>query len=372
MKGKLCFVGSEAYPVLNPERGGGHGGEGVQQALLARSFARRGYEVHMVVLDHGQLDGEVIDGIRLWKAYAPAAGVPVWRFVHPRATGLLAAMARADADLYYQSCAGVATAFTAWFCRRRRRAFVYRLASDTDCLPGRQLIRFWRDRKLYEWGLKQADLILAQSSHQQTLLRRHYGLASEVAGMPVEPVDHWAPWGQRPLDVLWVNNIRPVKCPQRVLEIAAALPQQRFQVIGGVCSGSEVLYEDLRRRAGALRQLEWSGFVPYHLARERFAQARILLSTSDSEGFPNTYLQAWMAGTPVVAFFDPDGLIAREGLGIVVASVPEAIESIRGLLADSERWQSMSRRVQDYARAHHGEAVIDRYQSLFTSIMEPS
>ncbi|BCX87775.1 hypothetical protein MIN45_P0142 [Methylomarinovum tepidoasis] len=370
MKKRLCFVGLEAYPVFNPEKGGHHGGEGVQQALLARAFVRRGYEVHMVVLDHGQPDGEVIDGIRLWKAFSPQAGISVLRFVHPRATGLLAALARADADLYYQSCAGVATALTAWHCRRHRRPFVYRVASDTDCIPGRQLIRYWRDRKLYEWGLRQADLIVAQSCQQQALLRRHYGLDSEMAGMLVEELERSTGLEARHLDVLWVNNIRPVKCPQRVLEIAAGLPDLSFRVIGGACPGSEKLYADLQRQAQTLSNLEWSGFLPYHQSRGMFARAKLLLSTSDSEGFPNTYLQAWMAGTPVVAFFDPDGIIEREGLGVVVSSVPQAVEVIRDLLSQPERWQRLSRKVRAYALAHHGPGVVDRYEALFRPLLE--
>src|SRR5262245_51300056 len=104
---KICLVGLYNLPVLAPEyQHGAVGGEPVQQTLLARALAARGYDVSMVVADHGQPDGAVWDGVRTWKAYRRGAGIPVLRFVHPRWTGLWSALARADADVYYTSCAG--------------------------------------------------------------------------------------------------------------------------------------------------------------------------------------------------------------------------------------------------------------------------
>ena len=60
---KICFVGLDNYPVLNPDCGGEYfGGESVQQTLLAKAFADLGYEVSMVVKDHGQAQGEFRQG----------------------------------------------------------------------------------------------------------------------------------------------------------------------------------------------------------------------------------------------------------------------------------------------------------------------
>jgi len=61
----------------------------------------------MVVADYGQRDAAEWEAIRVFKAYRPDAGIPVLRFIHPRWTGMWSALARADADLYYTSCAGM-------------------------------------------------------------------------------------------------------------------------------------------------------------------------------------------------------------------------------------------------------------------------
>lgn len=360
----ICFVSPDGYPLLNPACVRPHGGAEVQMYLLARSFAERDYDVHMVTLDHGQPDGEMIDGVRVWRAYARNSGIPVARFLHPRATGLLRALSRAGADVYLQSCAGMATGLTAWFCRRRGSAFVYRVAHDTDCMPERQLIQYARDRKLYEYGLRQADAVVAQSRNQKQMLADNYRLGSEVGGSLVESWPGNPDFSERGLDVLWVGSIRWVKRPDIAVMLGKRLPDRRVRIVGGPVTKDAQLFEELERESATAGNVEWMGFQPYHDTRAMFARARVFLSTSESEGFPNTYLQAWMAGTPVVAFFDPDGLIAREKLGVVVHSFEEAVEVVDKLLSNPDWWQQYSNRAREYAIQNHGSAVVDRYESL--------
>src|SRR5215467_5342772 len=180
---KICLIGFDNLPVLAPEyRRHLMGGEAVQQTLLARALARLGHEVSMVVADHGQGDGARWEEIRVFRAYRPDAGLPVLRFVHPRWTGMWSALTRADADLYYTSCAGMQVGLLALFCRRFGKRFVFRIASDTDCDESRLLVPFQRDRWLYAYGLRRADAILVQSVEQALALERNYGLAGRVAG----------------------------------------------------------------------------------------------------------------------------------------------------------------------------------------------
>jgi hypothetical protein len=159
----------------------------------------------MVVADHGQADGARWQSIRAFKAFRPNAGIPVLRFIHPRWTGMWSALKRADADLYYTSCAGMQVGLIALFCWRHRRRFVFRAASDTDCDRSRLLLQYARDRWLYEQGLRRADAILVQSVSQQRNLAQSYGLQSRVAGMLVEAP---LPTVERDIEVLWVSISR--------------------------------------------------------------------------------------------------------------------------------------------------------------------
>lgn len=361
---KLCFLGLENLAVLAPAyRHHNIAGEGVQQTLLAKAFARRGCDVRMVTWDLGQPDGAEWDGIRVFKAYPPQAGMPLVRFLHPRWSGLWSALERADAELYYTSCAGMHVGLLALFCRRHGRRFVYRSASDTDCDPARLLIRYRRDRALYEYGLRRAGAILVQSVWQKRTLARHYGLAGRVAGMLVAPP---APPAARDIDVLWVSNLRGVKRPDRVLELARSLPQLHVHMVGGPLPGEEALYRQTAQAAAALPNVTFHGRVAYHDAPALFARARVFLNTSDVEGFPNSYLQAWVHGVPVVTLIDPDHLIQRDGLG-AAAKVPAALAgALRGLLEDPTAWRQAHERCLAYmARKHGEERVLAPYLAAF-------
>lgn len=369
MQLRICFVGLDNLPVLCREFGHlGAGGEQVQHTLLARALARRGLHVSMVVADYGQPPRDEREGIVLHRAHGLTEGIPVLRFVHPRITRLWAALARADADVYYVSCAGPQIAVVVAFARRHGRRVVFRIAHDRDCDPRQLLVRFARDRALYAWGLRRADVVLAQTAQQARALRLHYGVSSRLAGMLVEGGDEdHLPWNRRNVDVLWVNNLRPFKRPDLALQLARRLPGMRLVMVGGPQSGHETLFERTRAAASLLPQLSFEGAVPYHDVHGYYGRARVFVNTSDSEGFPNAYLQAWRNGTPTVAFFDPDRILSTQGLGVAVSSMDGMVEAVSHLAQHREDWQAASLRCRRYMAQHHDEdKVLAPYLQAFS------
>jgi hypothetical protein len=94
--------------------------------------------------------------------------------------------------------------------------------------------------------------------------------------------------------------------------------------------------------------VNFHGPVPYHEVGKFFESSRVLVGTSEVEGFPNSYLQAWSRGTPVTAFLDPEQLIARNGMGRAVSTLSELCESIVTLCSDSSAWETASQRSREY------------------------
>ena len=357
---RVCFVGLSNLSHLAPDVAPrGTGGAELQQVLLARALVRRGFDVSMIVYDHGQPDGICYEGIRTFKTYRPDAGIRMVRFIHPRWTSIWGSLRRADADIYYVSIAGMPVGETVLFAHHHGRKAVYRVAHDADCDPRTLIIRYTRDRALYVWGLKRADLVLAQTTTQQRLLRERFGLGSRVVPSLAEPGGRRPPFAERDIDVLWVANLREWKRPERLLELARRLPRLAFHMAGGPSLGAAALYDSVRAHAAALPNVRFHGHVPYAQIGQLFERARVFVGTSDAEGFPNTYLQAWAHGTPVVAFVDPDSLIDQHALGRPVSSIDEMVAAVAALTSQESLWSETSARCARYAeRRCDGEAGI--------------
>ena len=345
----ICFVGLANLPVLAREYGRhGVGGAELQQTLLAKALAAQGYDVSMVVADYGQPDGAVWDGIKAYKAYRPRAGIPGLRFIHPRWTRLWAAMKRARADIYYTSCAGALLGQVVLFARLHGAQVVFRIASNSDCDPAALLIRYWRDKRLYRYGLRRADLVLAQTPGQQQALLKNFRRESRVVASMTDTNGRRPGFEERDISVLWVGNIRALKRPELLLEAAGKLPQLQFHIIGGPMPGAESLYEKVRDAAARAPNVHFHGPIPYQEVGDFYERARVFVGTSEIEGFPNTYLQAWARGTPVVAFLDPEHLIARNGMGRAVTSVAQMCAEIVALSDDRCAWEIASQRSREY------------------------
>lgn len=337
---KVCLVSLHALPAISRQHQHRYaGGAEVQLAQLAMALAKLGHDVSLVVADLGQPDGAVYEGVRTLKAFEPSAGLPGIRFFHPRWTTLWSAVSRANADVYYYSCAGMLLGLLAIFCRLHRRRLVFRAASDSDCDPRTLLSKYRRDRWLYEYGLRRTDAVLVQSATQRAAMQRNYGVASTIVRGLVERPFGDSALQPKDIDVLWVANLRQLKRPDRFVDLAKAMPAYRFHMVGGPVPGEEGFYHQIEAIARAVPNLTFHGKVPYLEIGRLFDRARLLANTSEIEGFPNTFLQAWARGIPIATMFDPDGVVASEALGSSHDTVADMACGIASLLQSSDMYE---------------------------------
>ncbi len=364
---RICFVSPWGYaPLARDRRVHFVGGAEVQQAFLAPELARRGHEVSMVTMDFGQAQQMQADGVTIYKTHAPAAGIPGFRFFHPRLTSLWAAMKLADADIYYQRGGGAMTGFVAAFARRHGRKFIFASACDLDFEPALTLLPYARDRAICRYGLRRADAVVVQTDRQGVLCQESLGRGGVRApscfrlhGAPARPHG----------PILWVGTVKDIKRPQLLLDVAERLPNRRFVMIGGNGYGDRAYFDAMRERARALGNVEFVGHVPYADIEPRFDGGSLLLNTSAFEGFPNTFLQAWSRGMPTVSFFDPQ--MRHEGAAVagVANDVDDMVERIETLLSSSSAWQAQGRIVRSYFERHHSvEAAVSVYESVIASM----
>ena len=200
------------------------------------------------------------------------------------------------------------------------------------------------------------------------MLQENHGIEAAVVNMMVETPKSSRTTGDghatKDIDVLWVSNFRSLKRPELALELARQLPNVRFTLAGGPMPKGQTYYEDMRAAAARLPNVTMLGPVRYRDSGELFDRAKIFLNTSSIEGFPNTFLQAWIRGVPVVTFFDPDGLVKRLPLGRVANSLDDMREAIRGLLEIDVDRHLLGRRAREFATREYTKGVAARYLEL--------
>ncbi len=369
-KPKVCFVSKNIYPLLKyDDEAQFAGGAELQQLLMGRELARRGYPVSYVTLDHGQGSVEDLDGLRAYAAFRPNDGIPGFRFFYPRLGGVLSAMRAANADIYYVRCAHYMLALVVWLTKRLGRRTVFCGANDPDFDPVALRRRLsLRDRTMYQWGLRRCDAIVVQNRAQQALLEHNYGRTACLIHNGLTAREQSAPSGN---DILWIARFKPFKRPELFLELARRLPHERFVMIGGSSKAESAWFDQLATQASGLSNVEFLGFQTLSRVEKRLDQAKLLVNTSEHEGFPNTFLQAWSRGIPVLSFVDPDNLIKQERLGWAVENLDQMVQVIRDRISGTQT-RSSSTIKGFFDRRLTIAAAVDRYEQVFASVVGPN
>jgi glycosyltransferase involved in cell wall biosynthesis len=361
----VCIVSHDAYAELSG-RGGRVGGVERQTALLARWLAARGHRVSMVTWDLGQPDGIEIDGVRVFKVCRESDGWPIVRFAHPRWSSLTKALSRANAGVYYQNVIDGVTGQVALWCRARRRPFVYSTSSDSDCDPRLPLLDTRRERVLFRTGLRLADRIIVQTGRQQSMLQRHFRRDSTV--IPLSVPDEGRHLTRRPGGrIAWVGRVCEVKRADRFLDLADSFPEYGFDLIGPGDGSRYATAVDGRARGMA--NVTVHGPLRREAVLEQLATAACLCCTSDIEGFPNTFLEAWSLGVPVLSTFDPDDTLTRERLGWFVADPAQLPQALRAVMRDDAQRLEAGARARAYYTLHHTpDAVMPQVEAVLHAV----
>jgi glycosyltransferase involved in cell wall biosynthesis len=354
----LLFVDDFMLPRRLRDADAPVGGWSGQLAILAENLSQSGHDVGVLAWKGANAQAGQQKICRLLETFDPARGVPFLRFFHPRLTSLASETARYKPDVIVQSCSGLMTGVMAWIARRQHIPFVHRIACDTDA-DGREHLYLGRaERMAFRYGLRHTALIICQNAYQQqhiaTLLPHkptavlHNATALSPSTAPLSRADrHY---------VAWLAVFRRQKNLTLLLRVAQDNPAVEFRVAGEAYgrldAESASAVEGLRR----LANVRLMGYLRHNAVAAFLEGAICLLSTSDYEGFSNTFLESLGVGTPIVArsSIDPDGMIARNGLGFVAADKAGLNNALRQACSlDRRSFQAMSLRCAQYVSARH-------------------
>jgi glycosyltransferase involved in cell wall biosynthesis len=146
------------------------------------------------------------------------------------------------------------------------------------------------------------------------------------------------------------------------LNIVKALPNFQFSVIGGFAPDMDEKWcGHLKNRMHAIRNLRYLGSQRFEDVMRLLARSKVLANTSASEGFPNTMLEAWSVGVPVVSLqVDPARVIRRERLGLVSGTVSRMVHDVRKLVLTRSLNDEMGRNGLQYVYKSHSLETVCR------------
>jgi glycosyltransferase involved in cell wall biosynthesis len=361
---RVCFVAPKAYPLFNPDAKkvkNPFGGSEVDLYLLAIELAKSSdFEISFIVGDYGQSPVELRHNVKVMKGVdleknSAAGAIELWR-----------AMRVADADIYFHEAASAGTFLVALFCKVHKKPFIYRTAHQDEC-DGTYLKQHYFAGRLFGAGLRWAKVVLTQNDNDRNNLLKTMHLDSIVVRgghhMPEE-------LGSEREFALWVARSADFKRPQLFLDLAEKFPNDKFVMICSKALGDQN-YDWLVARAKAIKNLEFLPQVPFEKMSDYFRRAKVFVCTSQTEGFPNTYLHAWINAVAVLSLeVNPDGVFDKSACGICCnGDFGRLVESLRSVLTEN-RYMELGRNARKYAEEYHDiRKIAEEYKKLFSNIV---
>jgi glycosyltransferase involved in cell wall biosynthesis len=397
-----------AYPLFDHSAPSRIGGMETRAALFARGLARSGHwRVRFVVNDFGQPDTILHEGI-VFDLYQPAhrqATRNVYpRFLKRRWLPIINLDRRDLALLWHVPLLALYRFLPAWFYpifwrRRPTRAVccfgnnaltaqviadcarlciptVLCIAADSDLAPEYRPNEFGiNDYNTPNWiahyALENADHIFVQTDSQVRALESRFGRRGELIRNPVDisatDPSRWLVRTSRDL-ILWIGRSDTFhKQPLLLLELAKRCPDLPFLMILNK-THTDVYDKVLAERPANLTVIER---VPHNEIWDYYRRARVFVSTSAYEGFPNTFLQCAVAGVPVTSLsVDPEGILSRHGCGLLANGSLDKLENDIRTLWSEELAERQALAFHRYALEHHGlDSQVERFSTLLEKVI---
>ena len=358
----ICIICPSLYPHLAKRKLATDGGAEVQLKALGQAFLKQGCDIHFIVGDYGQPENEIIDEATIHKIPFRYRGGSNF-YIFETWFELLKKLLKMQPDILLIKFPRDLLLPLGLFCKikRKKTIFIGQIDNDVnpDYLKKENLISYY----IFRMGLKLTNLIVAQNRNQQQGFMERYHRKSVII-----PNLLTLPLSKKQAEksfILWVGNTLPKKRPELFIQLAKHFPEYRFKMIvaptGAVPEDSAI-----KKKAKGVDNLDYIGYVPFAEISEYFKAACLLVSTSEKEGFPNTFLQSWQYETPVVSLqVDPDKIIEKYQTGTISLKFDKLCADVKALMENKTMRIKMGKNAKAYVTGNHSpEVIVPQYLKI--------
>lgn len=368
--------------VLGFHFGNNKGGAEIQAHLLANYFIKKGHKVNyicygskndLIQYENNYIIHEVKKPFKIRNVFSYLNKYDIYRLLD-----------NINPDLIYQRGVNFADLISS-YGEKNNVPVISGISEDNLCCTNKITINL-------EGGLNimmnhilkryysKSDFVISQSEKQKKLLKKNFNVNSVVIPNGHEVPSNDLNKSQFPL-VLWIANIKKWKQPEIFLKLASRLIDTEAKFIYCGRSSSDGNYQNkLQRDTSILPNVKYLGEVPFRKTNYLMSKSSVFVNTSASlensgfgrtEGFPNTYIQAWFRETPTVTLnFDPDNLIKKYKMGFHSKNFDQLVKDVRYLIENDNIREKMGRNARKYAVENHDiEKVGKRYLEIFEELI---
>jgi glycosyltransferase involved in cell wall biosynthesis len=360
---KFCFWGDIADSLKGKTKGGGE----LQIALLAKALAMKGHEV--VIIDpYADENFITAEGVKLINVPDWNKGLRVIRLFQYRIPSFYKLLKEQKADYYYIRMRSYLNLLPYRAAKKTKGKFIIGLAHDLDVASLRDKIKYgykakfnffefltvWLPSDLtFSYLLKRADHITLQHSGQRVRLlanNKRAAVFPNIFDYNNLPAIKKTPGNY----FVHVGSMTMLKGTGNLFELIKILNSDtKIIIIGQPCdSKSEKIYKQLEK----IENVVLKGRLGHFETLQLIANAKALINTSNYEGFPNVFLEAWALGIPVISLnVNPGNVFDKFELGIFcegdIEKMKESIEKDVTKTADKDKLISYIRDFHEFNNA---------------------
>jgi glycosyltransferase involved in cell wall biosynthesis len=348
------------------------GGAEVQANYLAQELVQRGYSISYVcqTLNSNKINTkEMILGLEVYWVK------PVKVFIWTGIKRYFSVLKTLNPDIIIQRNSSPVLFASGWYKKRYQVKFIwictdnlapdktfflqkFKKKSSIKSMGFLKYIVFYLNNRfndvLRNLAMKSVDVGFSQNTFQKDKIKENFGLDTfnMISGhpLPSNQISIFKRFNNQ--KILWCANLGQHKRPELFIDLATKMQHTnyKFIMVGGHSDNNYVA----QLLANKPDNLIITGQLNFEDALCYFKDATVLVNTSISEGFSNTYIQSWLRGVPTVVFgADPSNVITDNNLGYSIGKVSEASHKITELFSDEELYIKLSKNVYDYAMNQH-------------------